>query len=141
VPQPTRSVVPNAQWSDALAGVIRNYPITRGKKVVGEEPMVIASKKIEGFHPDDIAFVEVMDDDKEFRVKNRDIVMLGMTDRIDNNQVYVIEFYNKQFLRRLRKENNKGLTIIPGLNGGSQEQVKADQIKVLGKVLRVQFKY
>ncbi|MCK8058642.1 MULTISPECIES: helix-turn-helix transcriptional regulator [unclassified Fusibacter] len=140
VKAPTKSVSPNAQWSDALAGVIRNYPILRGKKVVGEEQLVIAGKKFDGFHPDDIVFFEAMEDDKNFRLLNRDVMMVGITESVVNNQPYLIEYYGKQMVRRLRKENNKGLVIIPGLNGGSQESVSQNDIKVIGRILKVSFK-
>lgn len=139
VAQPTAAIQPNAQWRDALAGVIRVYPIMRGQKQVGELEMVIANKKIEGVHPDMVLAVEATEAVPAFRIGVGDTLLLTKEDQLVNERLYVIEYYGKQMVRRVRKEHNGQLNISPGLSGASSEQVPAAQIKLIGRLLRVTF--
>lgn len=137
--QPTAVIQPNAQWRDALAGVIRVYPIMRGQKQVGEWEMVIANKKVEGVHPDMVSVVEATEAVPAFRIAAGDTLFLAKEDQLINEKLYVIEYFGKQMVRRVRKEHNGQMSISPGLSGASTEQVPAGQIKLIGRLLRVSF--
>ncbi len=137
--KPSETVALTGQWKDALAGVIRAYPIMRGNKQQGEMEMVIANKKIEGVHPDMVAVVLSQDTVESLRVHDGDILILSTDTQLINDKLYYIQYYGKYLLRRLRKEQNGMLTVSPGLSGGAAEQVKDGQIKLVGRVIRVQF--
>lgn len=137
--KPTETVALTGQWMDALAGVIRKYPIVKGNQKLGEIEMVIANKKIEGYHPDKIGFVISQESIANFRILEGDLLMLGMDETVVNEKLYAIQFYGKFLVRRLRRDQKGKLTVSPGLSGGAPEQVEESQIKVLGRVLRVQF--
>lgn len=137
--KPTETVQLTGQWMDALAGVIRTYPIMRGNKQQGEIEMVIANKKIEGTHPDHISFVLSQETIDSFRICDGDLLTLSTDLTMINDKMYYIQYYGKYLVRKLRKEHNGQLTISPGLSGGASEQVPIQQIKTLGRVLKVSF--
>lgn len=137
--KPTETVMLSGLWEDALAGVIRKYPIMRGAKRIGERELVIANKKINGIHPDKIAFVSAQESVDAFRIHENDLLMLAVDEALQNDKLYAITYYGKFLIRKLRKESSGKLSVSPGLGGGSAEAVEDKQIKVLGRVLSVEF--
>jgi len=139
VKEETLAIQPNAQWQDALSGIIRSYPILKGQKVVGHQELVISSKKIEGVHPDYIQLVESQESCESFRVQKGDLLYLAVGEQFINDRIYLIDFYNKHMVRKVRKESDGNYTVSPGLSGGSPERAQSTQVKVIGRLLRVSF--
>lgn len=137
--KPTETVALSGQWKDALAGVIRSYPVMRGQQKIEERSLVIANKKIEGVHPDFIEMRVAQERIDAFRIQEGDLLVLSNEKDLINDKIYLINYFNKPLIRRLRKEQGGMLTVSPGLSGGSAEKVSEDQIKRVGRVLRVEF--
>ncbi len=137
------TVKPNDQWADALAGVIKKYPVhdCQSGKVVEYRELPILGKKIIGHHPDKIAFVRASDNQMEaLRIKRNDVVTLVQTTEIQNGQIYVLEKGNQKIIRKIRKESGGRITLLKGKDNESLEIVDVKKIKVIGKCLQVEFK-
>ncbi|WP_430886349.1 S24 family peptidase [Fusibacter sp. JL216-2] len=138
----TPNIKPNAQWADALAGVIKKYPVEDclTGKVVDTKELPVLGKKILGHHPDKIMFVRVSNDQmKKMRVQKNDVVTLAKTHEIQNGQIYLLEMDQKKIIRMLVKEGQT-VRLMKSLNDDSAIKVDINKIKVIGKCLAVEFK-
>lgn len=136
------NIQPTEQWSDALANIIKKFPIyeVETNKIVGYKELPILGKKVEGYHWDKILFVQSSNDDLEaLRIKKKDTLMLCLTSEIHNNSVYLIELNQKKLLRQIRKEANNKVTLYTGVKGETPMVTELSKIKVIGKCVKVEF--
>lgn len=134
------NIQPTEQWTDALANIIKKYPIYEAgsNKVVGQKELPIIGKRVEGYHWDKLLFIQAADDSLEtLRVKKGDVVMVCMTNEIQNNSVYYFEMDQKKYIRQLRKEANNRVILSTGKKD-STEEVDLKKIKLIGKCVRVE---
>ncbi len=136
------NVEPTEQWSDALANIIKKFPIydINSNKIMGYKELPVIGKKIEGYNWDKILFVQVSDHDmEEFRIKKNDVIMIQITNEIQNNSLYLCEMDNKRIVRQLRKESNNRVIISTGLKNSNPITTELNKIKLLGKCVKVEF--
>ena len=141
-PQQTVIAQPNATWADALAGVIKKYPIQdiQSGKAEGYKELPIISKKIEGHHPDKIMFVKSPNDDMEaFRIQKGDVLTVFITKDIKNDGIYLFEVSGKKMIRQLRKDANKQIRLSKRSNDPSAKTVDINRVKVIGRVIKNEF--
>lgn len=141
-PQGTIFAQPNQTWADALAGVIKKYPIyeLNTNKIVDYKELPIISKKIEGHHPDKIMFVKSPNNDMEtFRIKKDDVLTVFITKDIQNYGIYLFEMGGKKMIRQLKKEVNKKVKLLKCANDNSAMTVDMSKVKVLGKIIKNEF--
>jgi len=127
-------------WSGALDNVLRHYPIRNAytKKQVGEKVLATLNKKIEGYHCDKIALIEVFDKSMEkYHIYEKDVLTLYLTDDITNEKIYYLEYENKPYIRRLRKEANKKLSLY---SDNQTEVLPLEKVKIIGKVIKLERK-
>ncbi|QNO15983.1 helix-turn-helix transcriptional regulator [Alkalicella caledoniensis] len=134
-------VEPTGQWADALANVIKKFPIYEvdTNKVVGNKDLPVLDKKVEGYRWDKVMFVKITDDDLgELRIHKNDTVMVNITNDIQNNGIYLVELNNKRLIRRITKESSK-VTMTRGLKDVEPISTQMDKIKLVGKCVKVEF--
>ncbi len=134
-------IQPNEQWSDALANIIKKYPIYAldTNKIVGHKDLPVLDKKVEGYKWDKLFFVKYSGDDlNELRIKKNDTIMIYMNTEIQNNKVYLVEMNNQKLVRQLKKESSK-ITLIKGPLDQDPISVDISKLKVVGKCVRVEF--
>lgn len=127
-------------WSGALDNVIRHYPIMNAytKKQVGERILPTLNKKIDGYHCDKIALVEVFDTSMEkYNIFQEDVLIIYLTEDITNEKIYYVEYENKPYIRRLRKEANKKLSMY---SDNQTEVLPLEKVKIIGKVIKLERK-
>lgn len=134
-------IKPTEQWADALANIIKKFPIydVKTNKVVGNKELPVMGKKVEGYNWDKILFVQASDNDMEnLRIKKEDIVMVYLTNEIQNNSVYLFEIENKKMMRQLRKESNNKVVISLGNKNNEPMITDLNKIKIIGKCVKVE---
>jgi transcriptional regulator with XRE-family HTH domain len=127
-------------WSGALDNVIRHYPIINAytKKKVGEKVLATLDTKIEGYHCDKIALIEVFDTSMEsYNIFEKDLLTIFLTTDITNDKFYYVEYENKPFIRKLRKEANKKVSFY---SSNQTEVVSLEKLKVIGKIIKLERK-
>lgn len=142
-PQPTSMVEPNAQWADALSGVIKKYPIYdgTGKKAVDYKEIPVLGRKILGHHPDKILFAMAPDNSLSYkRIRKDDVLTLTTTKEIENDKIYLYEIAQSRKIGILRKEGNKQISYCNEDTNKQPVKVAAHKMKVIGKCIRVEFK-
>lgn len=136
------TIEPTEQWSDALANIIKKFPIyeVNTNKIVGYKELPIIGKKIEGYNWDKILFVKSQDNAMEaFRINKNDTVMINLTSEIQNNSIYLLEINNKKMIRQLRKEANNKVVISTGIKMDSPVTSELNKINVIGKCVKIEF--
>lgn len=135
------NVKPNAQWSDALANVIKKFPIydIKNNKVVGSKELPILNKKIEGLAWEKLLFLKVSEVDFEnFRIEKDDILWIQMLNDISVNGIYVIELNGKKIIRKIKRVG-KTVELYKGLKGESGLSIEISKIKIIGRCVKVEF--
>lgn len=134
-------ITPNDAWTGALSGVIKNFPVieeVRGNVVASKELSIIG-KKIEGVHHEKIGFVKVTDSDMpKLRISKGDILTYQIMGEIQSQGIYYFEFGQKKMIRQLIKSQNNKVLFSRGPSEPETE-VDVKNIKVIGKVIKVEF--
>jgi transcriptional regulator with XRE-family HTH domain len=134
-------ITPNDAWTGALSGVIKNFPVieeVRGNVVTSKELSIIG-KKIEGVHHEKIGFVKVTDSDMpKLRIAKGDILTIHLMGEIQSQGIYYFEFGQKKMIRQLIKSQNNKVLFSRGPSEPETE-VDVKNIKVIGKVIKVEF--
>lgn len=134
-------ITPNDAWTGALSGVIKNFPVieeVRGNVVTSKELSIIG-KKVEGVHHEKIGFVKVTDSDMpKLRIAKGDILTIHLMGEIQSQGIYYFEFGQKKMIRQLIKSQNNKVLFSRGPSEPETE-VDVKNIKVIGKVIKVEF--
>ncbi|MDW7672491.1 MAG: helix-turn-helix transcriptional regulator [Bacillota bacterium] len=135
-------IEPNAQWSDALAHIIKRFPIENLStgKVAGYKELPLLGKKIDGCPWEKIRFFEV--DNSQFqhqRIYRNDVVTVCENTEIVNGRLYVLEIGGKRVICRLTMNQNKTLSVSTGIAGEEPVMMNAAQVKVIGQCVKVEF--
>lgn len=133
---------PTGAWQKALGNLVKTYPVQRmdNRKMVGEKSLPLMGNKVEGYHPDKLFFIEVTDNSLQgFRIKKGDVVMILDTQEIENGAFYLIHVEKGRLIRKLRKDGSGKVALFQGLEGESGVTKKKDQLKVIGKCIKVEF--
>ncbi len=136
--QETIPVEPTETWMDALAGVIKKYPVydMQSGKVVDFRELPLINKKIINLHPDKIHFIKASDNDmKVCRIEKDDVLTVNLTKEITNGGIYLLEWEGRKLIRRIKKEGNK-LLLSKSINDGSPVKSDLGQVGIIGRVVR-----
>ncbi len=142
VKKETVIIEPNDQWSDALAHIIKQFPVIdllTGKTVATKEIPVLG-KNVEGCPWNKTRFYRVADDQLvHLRVKKDDVVMICETEEVINGKLMLIEVEGHRIIRKIWKDNNK-MTISSGAHNEEPARYSVDQVQILGQCVKVEFR-
>lgn len=127
-------------WNKALDNIIRKYPVynAQTKKHVDDRTIPTLDTKVEGYHCDKITFIQVFDNTmSRFNILEDDVLMLFLTQDITNDKIYYFEYENRPYIRKLRKESNKKVSLY---SDDLTTTVDQDKIKLVGKVVKLERK-
>jgi len=125
-------------WSGALDNILRKYPVYNAhtKKEVAQRTIPTMDKKVEGYHCDKISFIEVFDNTmSKFNILEDDVLMIFLTSDVTNDKIYYFEFENRAYIRKLRKEQNKKISMY---SDNQTETVDIDKVKLIGKIVKLE---
>lgn len=125
-------------WSGALDNILRKYTVYNAhtKKEVGVKTIPTLDKKVEGYHCDKISFIQVFDNTmSKYNILEDDILMIFLTKDITNEKIYYFEYENRPYIRKLRKEQNKRISLY---SDNQTITVDSDKIKLIGKVVSLE---
>ena len=141
VKQENITIEPNEQWSDALAHIIKQYPVIDllSGKTMGIKEIPVMGKKVEGCQWNKIRFFQVSDNLLDhLRIKRDDIVMICETEEIINGKLMAFEMGGRRYLRKMWK-NNKKLLVSTGLQNEELVEYDTEKVRVIGQCLKVEF--
>lgn len=135
-------VEPNAQWAGALANIIKKYPIYEmgTTKIAGYKELPILGKKVEGLPWDKLSFIKCTTQELEaLRICKNDVLMVHQMKDVLGKGVYLIEMDQKVLLRVVHKDTSNKLILSKGVKEEQGVPVEISKLKILGKVIRVEF--
>lgn len=140
--KPKRAEV-NETWTNAMSSILKEVPIYdyNFNKKLGARELPVVSNKIEGYNHDKVFFVKIEDNDMAgFRIMKDDIAFGHIIHEIENNSICLLEVNGERFIRQIKKLDNTKILLISN-NGNVQTQtVSVKDIKVVGKLEKVEFK-
>jgi len=140
-PKEMLDIEPNDQWSDALAHIIRQFPVIdmlTGKTVSVKEIPVLG-KKFEGCQWNKIKFFRVADDQLiHLRIKHNDVIMVCESEEVINGKLMVVEMGGGRFIRKIWKDN-KTIKMSTGAKNEEPVQYNIDRVNVIGQCIKVEF--
>ncbi|SDK66973.1 helix-turn-helix domain-containing protein [Natronincola ferrireducens] len=139
-----REVEPLAQWGEALSNIIKQIPIYDMAMVdrKGYKSFPIIDKKVEGFHPDKLIYIQLEDDTlSEYRMKKGDRCLIYLNHEPMNGTFQLVEYDKKTYLRKVKRVEGNKIKLIKG-TADSQAVIKEmKDIKILGKLIRVEIDF
>ncbi|MCC5912364.1 MAG: helix-turn-helix transcriptional regulator [Clostridiaceae bacterium] len=139
-----KEVEPLAQWGEAFSNIIKQVPIydLEMTTIKSYKSFPIIDKKVEGFHPDKLIYVELEDDTlQQYRMKKGDQCLIYLNHEIINNSFQLVEYDNKRYLRKIKKVDGNNVQLIAGVQDGKAILKNPKDIKVLGRLIRVEIDF
>lgn len=133
----------NETWTNAMSSILKEIPIYdyNFNKKLGSRELPVVSNKIEGYNHDKVFFIKIEDNDMAgFRMMKDDIAFGHIIHEVENNSICLLEVNGERFVRQIKKLDNTKILLISN-NGNVQTQtVSVKDIKVVGKLEKVEFK-
>lgn len=131
-------------WNDAFGSVLKtvgiyNYDLN---KPIGSRQMPVISKKIDGYNADKVLFVKIENDDlMGLRICEGDIAFVNLTSEVENNSICIIDYNGERVLRQIKKIDSNKLLLIKNKGTLRTETVAFKDIKVIGKIVKVEINF
>ncbi|GAA0745349.1 XRE family transcriptional regulator [Clostridium oceanicum] len=132
----------NEVWSDALNSVIRDVPLYGYSlnKVLGKKQLPVIGKKIEGYSASKVFFLKIEDNEMMgFRICKDDIAFSYLTHEIDSNSIFLIELNGERVIRQIKRLDSSKILLISNKDTVRTKTANVKEIKVLAKLLKVEF--
>jgi len=131
----------NDLWNEAFASVIKSIPIYNYglTKVMGTKQLPLLNNKIDGHNQDKVFYIEIEDNDMiGFRIAKGDLAFVQSTNEFYNNSISLIQYGDERIIRQLNKLDNNKALIISNRGIVKMETAEIRDIKVIGKLERVE---
>ncbi|QZY54768.1 helix-turn-helix domain-containing protein [Crassaminicella profunda] len=140
-PQRRQTVTPLDQWSDALSGIIKKVPIydITMKSSKGYKSFPIINKKVEGFSPEKLIYVEAPDDTLNgFRICREDKILIYLNQELVNNSFSLVEYEGKRQLRKIKRIEGNKIEIISYHKDKKSIVKSIRDVKIIGRGIRLE---
>lgn len=130
----------NEIWSDALSDVLKNVPVYNYdlNKPAGFKKLPVIGNKIEGQPKDKVVYLNIEDDDMiGFRIQKGDIALGHMTQQIDNNGIFLLEYKNTRSIRQVKKLDNSKVLLVSNRGSLRTETAEIKNLKIILKLDKV----
>ncbi|KXG76603.1 helix-turn-helix domain-containing protein [Thermotalea metallivorans] len=139
-----KEIEPLDQWEDALSNIIKRVPVcdVEMKEIKGYKSFPIIEKKVEGFHPDKLIYIEIPDDTlSQYRIRKGDRGLIYMNHELVNGAFHLIEYDGKRRLRKIKKVEGNRMQWVEGTQDGKAVTKDTKDVKILGKLIRVEIDF
>lgn len=146
-PEPVKNVVKVVEkpvqdiWNDALSGVLMPVPVYTYEmdQAINKKQMPIINNKIEGFSKEKVFYIVVDDNDMlGFRLLKGDTALVHSTHEIEKDAIFFIEHKNKRMIRQIKVIDGGKLLLVSNMGSLITETVYKKDIKVLGRLIRLE---
>jgi transcriptional regulator with XRE-family HTH domain len=129
-------------WSGALSGVLADVPVFEYNlnKKIQIKQLPIISKKVEGHPQDKVLYLKIMDNDMSgFRIVKDDLAFCVLTHEVENNSICLIEYQGENCIKQIKKLDTNKLLLVSNSGVTRTQTVSIKEVKVLAKLLKVEF--
>lgn len=135
-----QDIQPVGQWEEALSGIIKNVPILDAhlKETKKVRCFPIIEKKVEGYHPDKLVYMEVSDNQLEaFRILKGDLVLIYLNQEIMNHSLTLLDHGGRVLMGKIKKIPGNKVELLSGKEMNPQV-FDLKEIKILGRAIRLE---
>jgi transcriptional regulator with XRE-family HTH domain len=131
----------NESWLAALSGAIQAVPIKNtAMHTLKTRPMPLEGGKIAGAAPDKVFFLEVPDDSMAgYRIRRGDLALIAPAPNLKSDAYYLIEAAGKVALRKITVQDQNRVLAQWYDFEPKTELFKADDVKFIGQVKKIEF--
>ncbi|WZL72867.1 helix-turn-helix domain-containing protein [Clostridiaceae bacterium 35-E11] len=136
-----KTIVPLEPWEDALSNIIKKVPILDiyMQEIKGYRSFPIINKKVEGFHPDKLAYIEIPDDMlMGFRICKKDKILLYLHQELVNNSFALVEYEGKRRFRKIKRIEGHKIELISYKHEIQKVTQNLKDVKIIGRGIRVE---
>ncbi|WP_168198202.1 helix-turn-helix domain-containing protein [Crassaminicella thermophila] len=140
-PQKRPAVVPLNQWEEALSNIIKKVPIfdIDMKQIKGYKSFPIINRKVEGFNPDKLVYIEVPDEKlNPLRIHKGDKVLIYLNKEFVHNSLALVEYEGKKKLRKIKRAEGNKVKLITSLDETKTIIKDLKDIKIIGRGIRIE---
>ncbi|MDP4094525.1 MAG: helix-turn-helix transcriptional regulator [Bacillota bacterium] len=137
-PKPVQQV-----WNDALDSILKAVPVYDYKmdKLLDTRQLPVISNKIEGFPKDKVFYLQLEDNDMSgFRLLKGDLVLACSTAQIEKDALYFIEYNETRVIRQIKVLGSDRILLVSNRGNLSTETAELKNVKVIGKLIRLEVK-
>lgn len=137
-------VEPLPQWEEALSNIIKKVPIydMDMSRIKDYKHFPILDKKVEGFHPDKLIYIQLGDDSlSPYRMRKGDRCLIYLNREFVNGSFNLVEYDNKKRLRKLKKVTGNKLQLIEGTQDDKMVVKDIKEVKIIGRLIRVEIDF
>jgi len=135
-PQPVQEV-----WDDAFGNILKTVPIYgyRMDRIIDKKLLPIEKNKVEGFQKEKVFYLNIEDSDMSgFRISKGDRAFSVLTNEIENDGIYFIEYNDTRAVRQVKKLQGEKLLLIYNKGNLITETVGIKDIKVLARLIKLE---
>ncbi|WP_416175689.1 helix-turn-helix domain-containing protein [Clostridium sp.] len=131
----------NSVWSDAFSEILKDVPIYDYSltKSMGFRKLPVINNKIDGYSKDKVVYIKVQDDDMlGFRIQEGDLVLGHLTQEVENNSIFLLEYKGIRAIRQIKKLDNNKVLLISNRGTLRTETVGTKDFKPILKLYKLE---
>lgn len=141
VPTKRVELEPIGAWEDALSNIIKKIPLVNVQmtEIKESRSFPIIDKKVEGYPPDKLMYVQVEEDDLSgYRIIKGDKLLMYLNQDLVNHTIALVEYDHKRSLKKIKKlEGNK--VELSSYYQEKQSLIKnVKDVKIIARAIRLE---
>jgi len=128
-------------WDDAFGNILKTVPIYnyRMDKIIDKKLLPIEKNKVEGFQKEKVFYLNIEDSDMVgFRIFKGDRAFSVLTNEIDNDGIYLVEYNDARAVRQVKRLQADKLLLIYNKGNLITETINTKNIKVLARLIKLE---
>ena len=128
-------------WDDAFGNILKTVPIYNYKmdKIIDKKLLPIEKNKVEGFQKEKVFYLTIEDSDMAgFRIFKGDMAFAVLTNEIDKDGFYFIEYNDIRAVRQVKRLQADKLLLISNKGTLITETISTKNIKVLARLIKLE---
>jgi transcriptional regulator with XRE-family HTH domain len=128
-------------WDDAFGNILKTVPVYgyRMDKLIDKKLLPIEKNKVDGFQKDKVFFLNIEDSEMSgFRILKGDRAFSLLTDVIENDGIYLIEYNETRAVRQVKRLQGDKLLLVCNKGNLITETVGIKDIKVLARLIKLE---
>jgi len=134
-------VEPLPQWELAFSNIIKQVPIYNIEltKIKGNRSFPIVDKKVEGYNPDKLIYIEAPDDSlNQYRILKGDRCLIYLNQEFISGGFHLVEYDQTKYLRKVKRLEGNNIQLIDGNKNDKSVIKNIKEVKILGRLIRVE---
>ena len=128
-------------WDDAFGNILKTVPIYdyRMDRIIDKKLLPIEKNKVQGFQKEKVFYLNIEDSDMSgFRIFKGDKAFSVLSNEIDKDGIYFIEYNDARAVRQVKRLQADKLLLIYNKGKLITETISTKNIKVLARLVKLE---